>query len=315
MALVPCRECGAEISTEATSCPRCGVPSPASRPAVEAEAVEAPADSEVAEPAPAAALPPPKKKMSKVGCALWIIGTPLALFVVLALLVGGEKPRAPTAEPASAPKAETPQAAPVEPPAVQTATALPEAPLTPEPRVAPILDSATAPITKSGSPRTFKTWGAKGVARINKAYIGAAEIASRSSRCDAVSVTGLSFEKSKPPNDIIVFADCKNGERFYVTEAEAAAGSAVASEREGNEAIGESTALFACRDAVKQQLKYPSTMDASLLMGSSTGRAMNGAVQVYFTFEAKNDLGAMLPHEAYCTVDMNGLRIESIKTR
>ena len=28
MALVPCRECGNEISTEAPSCPRCGVINP-----------------------------------------------------------------------------------------------------------------------------------------------------------------------------------------------------------------------------------------------------------------------------------------------
>ena len=28
MALKPCRECGNEVSTEATSCPRCGVPYP-----------------------------------------------------------------------------------------------------------------------------------------------------------------------------------------------------------------------------------------------------------------------------------------------
>lgn len=30
MALVPCRECGAQISTEAATCPRCGVSNPTS---------------------------------------------------------------------------------------------------------------------------------------------------------------------------------------------------------------------------------------------------------------------------------------------
>lgn len=28
MALVPCRECGSNVSTEAATCPHCGVPSP-----------------------------------------------------------------------------------------------------------------------------------------------------------------------------------------------------------------------------------------------------------------------------------------------
>ena len=32
MALRPCRECGQQVSTEAASCPRCGVPNPASTP-------------------------------------------------------------------------------------------------------------------------------------------------------------------------------------------------------------------------------------------------------------------------------------------
>ena len=29
MALLPCRECGEQVSTEAATCPRCGIPSPA----------------------------------------------------------------------------------------------------------------------------------------------------------------------------------------------------------------------------------------------------------------------------------------------
>lgn len=33
MALVPCRECGAEISAAAPTCPKCGVPSPAGKTA------------------------------------------------------------------------------------------------------------------------------------------------------------------------------------------------------------------------------------------------------------------------------------------
>lgn len=33
MALVPCRECGAEISAAAPTCPKCGVPAPAGKTA------------------------------------------------------------------------------------------------------------------------------------------------------------------------------------------------------------------------------------------------------------------------------------------
>lgn len=37
MALVPCRECGREISTEALACPQCGAPKAASHPAAQGE--------------------------------------------------------------------------------------------------------------------------------------------------------------------------------------------------------------------------------------------------------------------------------------
>jgi hypothetical protein len=36
MALQPCRECGEMVSTEASSCPKCGVPNPTTLPAAEA---------------------------------------------------------------------------------------------------------------------------------------------------------------------------------------------------------------------------------------------------------------------------------------
>jgi len=280
MALEPCRECGAQISTKAAACPHCGAPSSA------------------------------RKRGSRQAVVGWAL-------VIAAIGVwwlmrddGGRQPARPqqaseaVASAASKASAAAPVASPSPKPATQSAR-----------RQAPILDEAVSPITKEDSPKLYKMWGAKGMARINLAFAGAAKIASQSSRCDAVWMTGLSFERSKPPADIVVFATCQNGERFYATEAEAAAGAALESERERNEAIDEGKALLACRDSVKLRLKYPSTMDASLIMGSNTTRAENGAVMVYFTFEAKNDLGATLPHEAYCIVDAAGINVQSIKPR
>jgi uncharacterized membrane protein YdbT with pleckstrin-like domain len=48
MALASCRECGREVSTEAATCPQCGVPSPTREPAaIDAPTAEATADEDV----------------------------------------------------------------------------------------------------------------------------------------------------------------------------------------------------------------------------------------------------------------------------
>ena len=57
MALIPCKECGAEISTDAKTCPRCG------------------------------ARVKPKSK-----AWMWVLGVPLGLFVVFAFM-GSRDPR------------------------------------------------------------------------------------------------------------------------------------------------------------------------------------------------------------------------------
>ncbi len=52
MALAQCRECGREVSTEATSCPHCGVPRPTATTAQSAGGAQAKEDSPFRKPAP-----------------------------------------------------------------------------------------------------------------------------------------------------------------------------------------------------------------------------------------------------------------------
>lgn len=67
MALVECRECGKEVSTEAKTCPHCGTPKPAVQPTVKKPAPEKPP---VAETLKAGGW----KKWAKYLAIAWVIG-------------------------------------------------------------------------------------------------------------------------------------------------------------------------------------------------------------------------------------------------
>lgn len=82
MALKPCRECGRQVSTEALSCPQCGVPNPTVEPAVPVQATPAP---ELGEPIEPIAL----KKPSHVG--EYIAGSSvLAVLAFIAVAIGSQ---------------------------------------------------------------------------------------------------------------------------------------------------------------------------------------------------------------------------------
>lgn len=92
MALAPCRECGASVSTEAVSCPHCGVPNPTSVPATPPalsavgndEAVASPPP--IAPPEPEPSLPWPAPPAQPLGLSReikWGFGIVGALVLVL----------------------------------------------------------------------------------------------------------------------------------------------------------------------------------------------------------------------------------------
>lgn len=85
MSLITCRECRREISSEATSCPHCGCPSPAPAP-------------QVAEPA---WLPPIKSAPASHGSGLLLIlGGGVALVIAVAVFSGSDsRPSQPPASP------------------------------------------------------------------------------------------------------------------------------------------------------------------------------------------------------------------------
>lgn len=65
-------------------------------------------------------------------------------------------------------------------------------------------------------PRYYENWGADGIKRIEAHDRVALEKVSRQKRCDAVYALGLSEFQSTPPDDIVICANCENGNQFYV---------------------------------------------------------------------------------------------------
>ncbi|MEG0860264.1 MAG: hypothetical protein RSG92_17670 [Pseudomonas sp.] len=67
-------------------------------------------------------------------------------------------------------------------------------------------------------PKTYKVWGDSGVEQIKEVERLAAVKAARQRECDNVHYIGLSETRSSPSSQIVVFADCENGWRFYIDQ-------------------------------------------------------------------------------------------------
>lgn len=88
------------------------------------------------------------------------------------------------------------------------------------PAVAEIAPEVFQPITSSGFPKAFATWKTAGFERISALRIAAAQAAAKNPKCDYVELSELSTVRSSPPQNPVVFVECRNGERFYIGESD-----------------------------------------------------------------------------------------------
>ncbi|MDU9415572.1 hypothetical protein [Pseudomonas sp. zfem005] len=88
--------------------------------------------------------------------------------------------------------------------------------VTSESQAAPIDEDALSNYSRANYPRTYDAWGEDGVDRIKERERAAANHVARSGQCDRVTYVGLSEKESSPPNEIVVYVDCENKNRFYV---------------------------------------------------------------------------------------------------
>lgn len=109
----------------------------------------------------------------------------------------------------------------------------------------------------------------------------------QNSACDMVDISELSDERSSPGKSIVIFVDCRNHQRFYLTEAEIKAGQKPVSKNQKTALGSDADAVRACESQVVSVLHYPSSFDRALL-NTAVRRSEYGNIAVEFDFEAKN---------------------------
>ncbi len=177
-----------------------------------------------------------------------------------------------------------------------------------------IAEHAVMPITKSGYPTTYKKWGSAKIKHINALQEKAALKIASSPDCNRLDMLALSNDRSTPPNKIVFFADCVNGQRFYISEAEIKASGAVKSKNDKLASITDNDAQQACIDKTKTMLHFPSSFDLKRL-SVEVNRGITGNIAVTFNFDAKNGLGNVLPQKARCIIDDQGIYPVEISNR
>ena len=111
-------------------------------------------------------------------------------------------------------------------------------------------------MTEGFYPKTYAQWGGEGIRKINQLMPLAAEKVSSFSPCDKVSIVELSL-RSSPGGNIVFFVDCKNNERFYISENELTSSSPILTQTEKMRALSNFEATQACEKAIKSKLNYP----------------------------------------------------------
>lgn len=174
--------------------------------------------------------------------------------------------------------------------------------------------SAYAPYTRKGWENTFRAWGPKGMKRINEYRKKAAFSVASSQSCDNVEYAEFSDNRSYPPNNIVIYVDCKNGQRFYLTSEELDQKTQARSVSEKTSGVADSKLIQSCVSMVQTALPFPSTFQRS---GNSAEvyRAPQGNVVVTFDFTAKNGVGIDVPQRGRCVTDDRGAHLPEISNR
>lgn len=182
-------------------------------------------------------------------------------------------------------------------------------------KAAEVDPSVYRPMERKNYPKTFAKWGAEGVKKIDRLRKDAAVFAAKSTECDKVETSELSEQRSSPPSQIVVFVDCSNGKRFYLSDADLRTAGQPASQESKMKSLTNEAAMEQCQSRVRSGLAFPSTMSVKW-SGSNVYRApTTGNVVATFNFDAKNALGNELPYQARCVFDDRGMHPPEISGR
>jgi hypothetical protein len=159
------------------------------------------------------------------------------------------------------------------------------------------------PYKREGWTKLFASWGDKGIARIQRLREAAAQTVAKNPSCDTVEISDISESRSTAPNEPVVLVDCKNGERFYLSERDT--GGFVQTEMQKGARFSSADLIRQCTEAVRNRLTLPATFDQSMFSVSERQGGSGNRV-VEFEFEAKNRIGLTLPAQAKCIMTTEG---------
>lgn len=164
------------------------------------------------------------------------------------------------------------------------------------------------PFTKDGFPKTYQSWGKKWIDEINAMMPQAVNHVAKNDKCDEPYDIGLSIERSTPKKEAVFFVDCKNKERFYISQTELKEGVEVSAE---SEKLDEpSKYIQPCKKAIKAHLNHPNSFDEKLL-SIRAYKGLSGNVVVEVPFTAKNGFGVEMEHTGRCVIDTrNNISVE-----
>lgn len=175
-----------------------------------------------------------------------------------------------------------------------------------------ISSNAVIPITQKNYPKLYSAWGESGIKKINSLMLPAAEKVAASSECDKVELVEISKSRSTPGGKIVFFVDCTNEKRFYIEDSDLESTTAVQSQTTKMSGLTDSQAIQSCEKAIKNQLHNPLTFSRKFGTTSVYRAPTTGNVVVQFIFEAKNNLGGILPSKARCVFTDRGIEEASI---
>lgn len=159
-------------------------------------------------------------------------------------------------------------------------------------------------ITEKGYPKTYARWGKDWMDDINRMMPLAVARVATNPKCDAPELADLSDNRSSPQQEAVFYVDCKNKERFYISQSELSGTSEV--QAESSVLAGKpSQYIQPCRDMTIPQLAYPSTFDENFA-GANSYQGTSGNMVVEIDFTAKNAMGIELPQAVRCVFSTNG---------
>lgn len=147
-----------------------------------------------------------------------------------------------------------------------------------------------------GYDKTIDKYGIAKIKEINELIPKAADLMSKNKKCDKLWNVALSDNRSTK-EEIVIFGDCNNGSRFYLSETEINSSKPALSGKEKLEKMQYDLMSF-CDELAKKTLTHPSTFSKSVWRSGSS--VDEHKITIISGFSAKNSYGLELKYKAVC---------------